>query len=690
MFLNEFLTKTMLNSRLIAAAVVAAALTACGGGSGAPVEAQSASNLTGETIVVRSLTGETRTVALSADAYTPAQATSPFLKAAEAANSAKAIVALRPVATVIELAAPSQAKVSIIEQKQENRPVGVPLQVGFARPVAETTDPVSTSKLLTWSATASGGKVTALELKSLSAKGLRVGILVKSLPNSALLRFYTPEAIKVTEVTGQKINQTIQTNIEAGDTSSSARTYWGPQLKGERSILEIELPAGVDFTQLEISIPNISHVFTEPFVKTLTSIGDQAKGIGAAGSCEVDVSCAAALPPVSNAIAYMSFMDNNNSYECTGTLLNDTASSGIPYFLTANHCISNQTVASTLFTGWFAKSSACNNNTLNPNAVFMDTGAILLWTRSAASGANGRGPAGTDTTFLRLNSQPPAGAMYAGWSAAAQSVSTNQFAALHHPRGDLQKISRGVINSYTYSSALNAQGGFTTTTNGSQTQWPLYSVSWTSGVTEGGSSGGGLFTAHTTTNPKLVGQLLGGGSSCSAPTSSDYYGRFDIAYQEGLNTWLSPNMSPVYRFYNSASNSYFMTNSVIEKNIIQTYYSQFIYEGFSFFASPETTTDLSPVYRFRNLLNGSYLWTISDIERAVIAQNYSATFVQENIAWYSRTTASAGWVPLYRFRDITNGTYLFTASEIERQSILQNYSARFVYEGIAYYVRNNP
>ena len=386
----------------------------------------------------------------------------------------------------------------------------------------------------------------------------------------------------------------------------------------------------------------------------------------------------------------MNYVKGAGSYECSGTLLNDTASSGIPYFLTANHCISDQTTASTLFTAWFARSTACNTNTVNPNYQTLNTGATLLWTRSAASGANGVGPVGTDTTFLRLNSQPPAGAMYAGWTAAAQAVSNNPYATLHHPSGDLQKISKGTINSYGYTSGLDAAGGFSVTTNSTKNLFPLYRVSWTTGVTEGGSSGGGLFAGYASANPKIVGQLLGGSSSCAAPTSNDYYGRFDIAYQEALNTWLSPNLSPVYRFYNSASNSYFMTNSVIEKNTIQSYYPQFIYEGFSFFASPAPATNLSSVYRFRNLRNGSYLWTISDIERTVIAQSYSNVFVQEDIAWYSRTDASPGWVPLYRFRDITNGTYLFTASEIERSSILQNYSARFVSEGIAYYVRNTP
>jgi lysyl endopeptidase len=668
-----------------AMSVVVAVLAACGGGSdnmvGSQIMTTSASNEYSETIVVTTPNGETKAVALSADTYSPQAINNSLLKMEAPAT------ALRPTTAVISLGAPTQARVSLLERVQNNLPIGVPLQVGFARQVQETSLYSLTAKLFVWTATPSGGKVAAIELKSETAKGVRIGILVRTLPTGAVLRFYTPTADKVTEVTTQVVNQTIQANLDAGDKSDNARTYWSPLLKGESGILEIELPVGVHPTALEISIPSISHAFLEPFANLLLASGNHAKGIGAAASCNVNVSCETPLPVISNAVAYMDYVENGNGYECTGTLLNDTLSSGVPYFLTANHCINNQTAASSLYTVWFAKSSACNTSTLSTSAVTLTTGATVLWTKSAASGTNGRSPAGTDTSFLRLNSQPPIGAIYAGWTAAAQAISAASYATVHHPSGDVQKISKGNINSYAYTPGINAIGSFTSYSSSTQNLWPLYRISWTSGITEGGSSGGGLFADYASNNPKLVGQLVGGSTSCTSTTGNDYYGRFDLAYQEALNEWLSPNMRPVYRFYNGNSQSYFMTNSVIERNVIQSSYPQFSYEGPSFFASPAIGAGLSPVYRFRNLTNGSYLWTISDIERAVIAQQYSAIFLQEDVAWYSRSTAAQGWVPLYRFRDITNGTYLFTASEIERTSILQNYAARFVSEGVAYYVR---
>jgi hypothetical protein len=112
-------------------------------------------------------------------------------------------------------------------------------------------------------------------------------------------------------------------------------------------------------------------------------------------------------------------------------------------------------------------------------------------------------------------------------------------------------------------------------------------------------------------------------------------------------------------------------------------------EGPAFWASLATGTDLFPVHRFQNKQNGSYLYTIYDFERANIAANFSATFAYEGVAWYARQTPGTGWSPLYRFRNKTNGTYLFSAYESEKDAIVANYPDIFELEGIAYYVRQD-
>jgi Protein of unknown function (DUF1566)/Repeat of unknown function (DUF5648) len=112
-------------------------------------------------------------------------------------------------------------------------------------------------------------------------------------------------------------------------------------------------------------------------------------------------------------------------------------------------------------------------------------------------------------------------------------------------------------------------------------------------------------------------------------------------------------------------------------------------EGPAFWASLASGTGLNPVHRFRNNINGSYLYTIYETEKADIQANYASTFFYEGVAWYAQQSTGAGWSPLYRFRNLLNGTYLFSAFEAEKDAIVADYSAVFKLEGVAYYVRQD-
>lgn len=67
------------------------------------------------------------------------------------------------------------------------------------------------------------------------------------------------------------------------------------------------------------------------------------------------------------------------------------------------------------------------------------------------------------------------------------------------------------------------------------------SAAWDFGITEGGSSGSGLFDA----NRRLIGQLLGGSSDCNTP-GSDVYGKLSKSWtgtganRRRLSNWLDP------------------------------------------------------------------------------------------------------------------------------------------------------
>ncbi len=468
--------------------VAASALAAgCGGGGGVEASAGHAA-------------------ALSAPAYEQ-----PAYALQSAAGWAAARGAAVPPARV-ELGAISEAKALAAA------PVVGPRQIGLARDAGPTASLAGTQRLLRWQRSSQGGQVAAVSFSAAGAHGLRLGVLVGQLPPEAVLRVYRQDRPgAVFETSGQAVLQTIARNVQAGDQGDAARTWWTPDAGGDEATLEIELPPGTPAAGVQVAVPQVSHFFVDLSLPAESDSVLQPK-VGESSACELDANCYGDYAALRNAVARMIYTSEGKSYLCTGTLLNDQNSSGTPYFLTANHCISSQTAASTLQTFWFYRSPSCGSRTLSAGSMSRTGGATLLYASAS-----------TDTSFLRLLDTPPPGAMFAGWDASAQALGT-AVAGLHHPQGDLLKISFGAVSSlHACASVSSTTFSCTADPNGN-----FYRVGWTQGQTEGGSSGSGIFRGNA-----LVGTLYGGNGLCSSLGQS-YYGRFDIAYAAALKNWLFP------------------------------------------------------------------------------------------------------------------------------------------------------
>lgn len=430
-----------------------------------------------------------------------------------------------------------------------------PVQIGLGREIAELQDEAQLAEVLSWVTTGSGGQVAAISLVSPGAVAVRMGIRVSSLPSSAVLRFYTQESQLPLEIHATQVLQALADNQAAGDQSDEGRTFWSPPMDGEEITLEIELPADVSTDLLQVSLPKLSHLYMDP-VTALQKSG--AKSIGSAGSCNIDYQCEAArdssLDLQSRSVAKMSYIEQGDAYVCTGTLLNNTSRDMTPYFLSANHCISNQTVASTLVTYWLYRAQTCRSSQLDSEYSVLRGGARLLYTNEAQ-----------DTSFFRLNDPAPAGVAFAGWDTSSTAYNLNQaVVALHNPSGDLQKISKGKVVSY---SSCTESGCYSSGQAGAS----AVRVRWSSGVTEGGSSGSGLFS-----NGYLIAQLYGGFASCSNKTGEDRYSLLGPAYEAGVHQWLNPTTPPVagrhtvVEFYNPDLNHYFITADEAEQQFVDT------------------------------------------------------------------------------------------------------------------------
>lgn len=540
--------------------------------------------------------------------------------------------------------------------------------IGLARPIKATDSPAALAAQLHWQATPDGGLVSALSVSAEGAHGLRMALQVDSLPGNAMVRVYSqdhPET--VFEISGQQILQSIDRNLAAGGMGVDAHTWWTPELGSAEQTLEIELPRGTSADMLRVSVPQVSHIFEDLSLPSQEALSPTIK---VTDPCNLDATCHDDVANLRDAVARMIFTNAGQTYACTGTLLNDSQSSGTPYFLSANHCISSQTVASTLQTDWFYRSATCNSQVLSSASTRRLGGATLLYA-SAAS----------DTSFMRLVDTPPPGAVFAGWDAAAQ-LAGESVVGLHHPQADFLKVSYGSIGSQTNCASTSSTQFSCTGTSGN-----FYRVLWTSGTTQGGSSGSALFHGNY-----VVGTLYGGDASCSLAGTADYYGRFDIAYAAGLKQWLGaatvPARTPVFRFFNTQTGAHFYTASADERDFVIRTYPVFQYENVAFYAYPNASSGMNPVFRFFNTASGAHFYTISAGERDFVEATYP-TFRYEGPSWYAQTIAGNGATPMFRFFNTRTGAHFYTISSAERDFVVASYPD-FRYEGTAYFAWTTP
>ncbi|PKP04728.1 MAG: hypothetical protein CVU11_04040, partial [Bacteroidetes bacterium HGW-Bacteroidetes-6] len=243
----------------------------------------------------------------------------------------------------------------------------------------------------------------------------------------------------------------------------------------------------------------------------------------ASGSCEVNINCSPEgdlWQDEKRGVARILFKEGASWYYCSGTLVNNTLQNGTPYFLTAYHC---GAVASTadhsVWQFYFNyEYSGCSNTGTPPNNM------ITGCTKRAEGNING----GTDMQLVELSSTPPSAwnVYYNGWDRSGST--TTGGVGIHHPAGDVKKIS---TFTGTTSSATWWDGTNTGATNGHWT-FPTWAATTNGhGVSEGGSSGSSLFNM----SGRVIGTLSGGSSDCSGTWTGDLYGKFSIHWQNAVN-----------------------------------------------------------------------------------------------------------------------------------------------------------
>lgn len=326
-------------------------------------------------------------------------------------------------------------------------------------------------------------------------------------------------------------------HVKGSYTSQNNKEYGSfavGHIPGDELIVELQVK-GKKESYGRIRLGTLSHAFLPVYSEKNIS----AVGLGTSQACEIDINCEEGddWQTIKNSVCYIS----TGSLLCTGALVNNTLYDGIPYILTAEHCINKEFRAQSSVFYFGYENSECG--IVDARKAYSVSGSALISTGDSL-----------DFSLLKLSSKPPKefNVYYAGWDVRKQ----NHLGAitLHHPNADAMKISvenQATVDATSLPGDLN---DYILESNYKIRKWDI-------GSTEGGSSGGPLFN----TSKRLIGCLSGGLATCGDSigydaindriifslngNENDYYSKlyYDWDYYEETNKqlkkWLDPTNS---------------------------------------------------------------------------------------------------------------------------------------------------
>lgn len=338
------------------------------------------------------------------------------------------------------------------------------------------------------------------------------------LPKGAEFYIYNPDHSKVL-------------GAYTSDNNSEDGIFATEYVYGDEIIMEYYQPKKVE-EQAEIELSEFAYFYRDVIYieqEQASILEDKSeipqKDFRSSGSCNVNVNCSEGsnYQDVKNAVMRIEIKGGYNYYWCSGTVINTTDNSKLPYILSAAHCVEQSTSSDyRKFIFYFNyEASGCSTPSYGNEPSYISYQGCTLLAHDTSYGNNG-----ADYLLVKLkdNFTESHNPYFAGWSRS--NFAPNGGVGIHHPSGDIKKIS-------TFTSQPTSAEAY------NSTHWRVFWTQTTNGfgIVEGGSSGSGLFD----TNGLLVGTLTGGYSDCNngqyTNYQKDWYGRFGLQFQH-LSQWI--------------------------------------------------------------------------------------------------------------------------------------------------------
>ena len=273
-------------------------------------------------------------------------------------------------------------------------------------------------------------------------------------------------------------------------------------IKSDRIIIEINIPEE-ELSALSLNIDTIIHDFTD--IKNYFNTVDSNRE-----DCNINVAC-------SEGDAWQEQIDGVIRVQmggglCSASIINNTSNDRTPYVLFADHCVGGN--ASGYIFDFNYQSDTCDGTSGSLNQSI--SGSTVL----ASTDIN----SGPDFALLEMTSDIPDSynPFYVGWSRV--SSAPQDAVGIHHPGADIKKITQDASN-------VSANGYF-------------WEFQYYDGRVIPGSSGSPFFDE----NKRQVGIASYIYTNYCDPSPDCYcdqqythgYGRFDLAWNLGLSTYLDP------------------------------------------------------------------------------------------------------------------------------------------------------
>ena len=325
--------------------------------------------------------------------------------------------------------------------------------------------------------------------------------------------FYLPEGVNLYFYNND------MTQLEGAYTSinnNHANFFSSPLVEGERLIIELNVPRGVDKDEIDLNLSILIHDYV--------GLQNIINNYQSTRQCGINVMCDEASPYEDqiNAAAHIDM----GGYICSGAMINNVNQDLTPYFLTADHCTDgNNPQGYRFYFNYYL--SGCLNGTLiqGPYAY-----SSIMRSTCDCVGPAENNIAGPDFSLLEITDEitDSWNVFYAGWNA----TNPNQMplsVGVHHPGGDPKKI--------------NFDSGYATSSYWDAPEYHTHwYFSWDEGRTEGGSSGSPVYDNLG----RIAGMLTGGFGDCDEENGTEFYGKMSRAWEWGespsrqLKAWLDP------------------------------------------------------------------------------------------------------------------------------------------------------